>query len=157
MGATVKIQLIVPAGYDPGDYARLHGDGGDGSIDWNTALDNRTHKLFPGGAGIYGFGRAPFGHHRFGHAHSMRTPGFGRLPFGKHPFGHGTAVITARHKVSGCGTYKFAFASYDKAGNLHTGTPAQVSVNIQIPPEKPTGLTKNNYNKTTDVLTLDAA
>ncbi len=157
MPATVTVQLVVPAGYAPGDYLQLHGDGGDGSIDWNTPVSNRSYDLFPGGAGIYGFGIAPFGRHRFGSSHSMSAPGFGRLPFGRFPFGHGTAVITARHRVLTCDTYKFAFAAYDAAGNQHTGTPGEVSVNVQIPPDAPTGLKKNSYNKTTDVLTLDAA
>jgi transposase-like protein len=70
---------------------------------------------------------------------------------------HGAMRICAEHKVVCCGAYKFGFACYDAAGNQHAGTPRQVTVDVHIAPEKPTGLKKNSYNKTTDVLVLDAA
>lgn len=147
----------MPQGYVHGDYARLFGNGGAGDIDWIDPLTNEKIDLFPGGSGIYGFGHAPFGHFPFGHAFSMRAPGFGHMPFGHFPFGHGTAMITIKYKVNDCGDYKFAFGCYDQTGNLHEGTPEEETLYIHIPPAVPKGLTKNNYNKTTGILTLDAA
>ncbi len=157
MKAMITVAFVVPVGYGPGDYAMLHTNGGFGDIDWNLPASSARHELFPQGAGVYGFGHAPFGRHRFGCCHSMRTPGFGHLPFGRAPFGHGTSVVQINHKVSACGHYKFGLACYDYAGNLHVGTPAEVTVNVHVAPATPTGLTKNSYNKATDVLTLDAA
>lgn len=155
MSALIIIQFVVPVGYEPGDYARLHGNNGEGDIDWNSPLTEEIFDLFPNGAGIYGWGHAPWGHFRWGHAHSMRTPGWGHLPWGRFPWGHGTAVITARHIVNTCGAYKFGFACYDKSGNLHEGTPDEATVDVHIAPPAPTGLKKNSYNKTTDILVLD--
>ncbi len=141
---------------NPGDYAVLFGNGGAGSIDWNTPMTGQKYDLFPNGAGIYGFGRAPFGHHRFGHGHAMRTAGFGHLPFGRHPFGHGAAVVAATDTVDSCGSYKYAFACYDAAGNQHEGAPDEVEVEVHIAPPAPAALTKTSYNKDTGVLTLAA-
>jgi hypothetical protein len=157
MAAVITIQFVVPVGYDATDYARLHGTGGSGSIDWDTPLDNREYDLFPGGAGIYGWGLAPWGHSRWGHGHSMLTAGFGHQPFGHHPFGHGTGIVEAKVKVDYCGDYKFGFACYNQAGNIHEGSPQEIDVPIHIAPPRPTGLVKNSYVKETGVLVLDAA
>lgn len=153
----VTVQFVVPVGYMPGDYALLHGNGGSGAIDWAAPLSSQRYPLYPRGAGLFGFGRAPFGRHRFGDAHASGVPGFGRLPFGRAPFGHGTAVIEATERLTGCGTYKYGLACYDEAGNVHSGTPDEVTIEVHTAPEQPTGLIKNSYNKTTDVLVLDAA
>ena len=155
MNAIVTMQHVVPAGRTPGDYLKLHSNGGSGDVDWNDPVDEAIYPMFPNGAGIYGFGHAPFGHHRFGHGHSMRTPGFGHMPFGRHPFGHGSAIITAKTVVTDCGDHSFAFAAYDEAGNLHTGTPDQVNVPIHLQPDPPRRLKKNSYDKDTDILILD--
>jgi len=159
MRVLVTIQFIVGIGYQKGDYARLHGNGGSGAVDWNTPVNNDVYDLFPDNAGFYGFGHAPFGHFRFGHAHSINTRVFGHLPFGHFPFGSGATLIKATAEIqSGCGEFEFAFACYDKLGNLHTGTPEEATVTIHMTPAAPvTGLKKNSYNKTTDVLVLDAA
>jgi hypothetical protein len=157
MSALITIQFAVPVGHLLGDYVMLHGNSGSGNIDWNTPLSNTKFELFPNGAGIYRFGHAPFGHFPFGHAYSMRTPSFGHLPFGHFPFGYGTALIKAVIKVESCGDYKFAFACYDKLGNLQTGTPEEVTVSVHLAPPAPDGLTKYSYNKDTDVLVLNAA
>jgi len=157
MTVLATIEFSVPVGYDPDDYARLHGNGGSGSIDWNNPVSAETFGLFPRGNGLYGFGHAPWGHFRFGHGHDMRTAGFGHLPWGYFPFGHGTAIIKARQLLAACGDYKFGFACYDKAGNLHTGTPDETTLNIHVAPAAPTGLTKSSYDKDTDVLVLTAA
>ncbi len=157
MSVQVTIEFIVPVGYLEGDYAKLYGNGGQGDIDWNTPLSNEVFALFPNGAGIFGWGHAPWGHFRWGHAHSQRTPGWGHLPWGRFPWGHGTAIITVKHQVSSCGAYKFGLACYDKLGNLHTGTPEEVTVNVHIAPPAPSGLKKNTYDKGTDILLLDAA
>ena len=153
----VTIQFVVPLGYMPGDYAMLHGNSGSGSIDWNTPVTPRRYELYPRGTGLYGFGRAPFGRHRFGRSHASGTPGFGRLPFGRHPFGHGTTVIEASELLTECGTYNYGFACYDEIGNVHSGTPDEVTLEVHTEPEQPPGLVKNSYNKQTDVLILDVA
>lgn len=157
MSILITIEFVVPLGYDQGDYARLHGNGGEGNIDWNVPLTKEIFDLFPRGAGIYGWGRAPWGHFRWGHAHSIQTPGWGHLPWGRFPWGYGTSIIQARRKVDSCGDYKFGFACYDRLGNLHEGTPEEAEVEVHIAPPAPTGLKKNSYNKDTDVLVLDAA
>ena len=153
----ITIQFVVPAGFRRGDYAKLFSDAGGGTIDYDTPVDNRLYELFPAGAGIYGFGHAPFGRFRFGHGHAMRAIGFGHLPFGHFPWGHGSAQITATHLVSACGTYKYAFKTFDAAGNPQSPTPKEVSLTVHTAPAKPTGLKKTSYNKTTDVLTLEVA
>lgn len=157
MNTLITIKHTVPVGYLQGDYAYLHGNGGSGNVDWEAPVSIERFNLFPRGAGIFGFGFAPWGHFRWGRAHSQRAPGWGHLPWGDFPWGHGTAVITATHEVSACGAYKFALACYDALGNLHTGTPDEIAVHVHIAPPTPTGLTKESYNKTTDVLVLDAA
>ena len=155
MSLLVTIEFTVPVGNEDGDYARLHGNNGTGAINWNTPLSDDIYSLFPKGAGIFGFGRAPWGHFFWGHAHSMRTPGWGHLPWGHFPWAHGSAVIKAVHEVNSCGDYKFGFACYDKAGNLYEDTAEEVTVNVHTAPPAPTGLKKNSYNKTTDILILD--
>lgn len=155
MRALVTVQHVVPSGCHPDDYLMLHSNDGSGEIDWGTPVSDARYPMFPNGIGIYGFGRAPFGNHRFGKSHSMRTPGFGHMPFGRHPFGHGSAIITAKVEVDGCGNHSFAFAAYDKAGNLHSGTPDQVDVPIHLQPDPPQRLIKNSYDKDADVLILD--
>ena len=153
----ITIQFVVPTGYMPGDRARLHGNAGSGQIDWENPLTGRYLDLFPNAAGLFGFGRAAFGMHRFGEGFASGVPGFGRLPFGRHPFGHGTAVIEAHDTATACGMYKYGLACYDDAGNVHVGSPEEVTVEVHMAPPPPTGLTKNSYNKQTNVLILDAA
>lgn len=157
MSAKVTIKFVVPAGYQQGDYARLHGNSGSGEIDWDTPVLQEKFDLFPSGAGIFGWGHAPWGHSPWGHPFSMRTLGWGHLPWGKFPWGHGTAVITAEVDIFECGAYKFAFACYDSLGNIHEGTPEEVTLHIHIAPPVPTGLKKVSYNKDADVLILEAA
>ena len=157
MSATVTIRFAVGIGYCSGDYAQLHGNGGAGTINWDTPLTAEVYDLFPQGGGIFGWGHAPWGHHRWGRVHSMRTAGWGHLPWGHFPWGHGATVIRAKVTVDYCGDYKFGFKIYDAAGNAAAGTPDEVTVPIHIAPPAPTGLVKNSYNKDTDVLVLDAA
>lgn len=153
----ITLQFVVPSGFRKGDYAKLFSDAGSGTIDYDTPVDNRLYQLFPAGAGVFGFGHAPFGRFRFGHAHAMRAVGFGHLPFGHFPFGLASAEITAVHQVAACGTYKYAFKVYDAAGNPQSGAPDEISVTVHTAPAKPAGLKKQSYNKTTDVLTLEVA
>ena len=157
MSAIITIEFVVPPGYQQSDYARLHGNDGDGDIDWDNPVDNNIYELFPAGAGVFGFGHAPWGHFRWGHAESLRTAGWGHLPWGRFPWGHGTGVIRATHQVDVCGEYKYGFKCYDAPGNLHVGAPEEASVSVHLAPPAPTGLKKNSYNKDTDVLVLDAA
>lgn len=157
MSANITIEFAVPIGYESGDYAKLHGNGGSGDIDWENPLSNATYDLFPNVVGIYGFGYAPWGHFRWGKAHSMRCPGWGNLPWGHFPWGHGTALVSALYKIDYCGDYKFGFACYDQAGNLHEGTPQEITVVVHIGPPAPSRLLKNSYDKETDILVLDAA
>ena len=157
MSAMITIEFVVPAGYQQGDYAQLHGNGGDGNVDWNNPLTDEFNNLFPDGAGVYGWGHAPWGHFRWGHGHSMNCLGWGHLPWGHFPWGHGSGEITAKHQVDSCGTYKFGLACYDELGNPHTGTPEEATVNVHIAPLAPSGLKKNSYDKETDILVLDVA
>lgn len=159
MSAKVTLQFTVPPGHQKGDYARLYSNGGSGEINWAVPVSNEKFDLFPGGAGLYGWGFAPWGHFRWGNAHSMRTPGWGYLPWGKFPWGHGTTTIMATHKVNDCGQYKYAFGCYDKIDNLHEGTPEEVELFIHIAPAAPASLKKgsHDYDITTGILTLDAA
>ena len=156
MAAKVKVDFVVAIGYESGDYAKLCGNGGSGAVDYNTPLSSDRYELFPNGSGIYGFGRAPFAVNRFGFGHSMRTAGFGDLPFGRNPFGYGSVWIIAATIVTACGDYKYGFACYDEAGNLHAGTPEEITVTVHIAPAAPSGLTKTSYNKTTGDLVLAA-
>ncbi len=156
MAARITLQLIVPGNYRPGDYARLHGDNGSGTIDWETPINDKIIDLFPDGAGRYGWGRLPWGNFPWGRGLSMRTPGWGRLPWGRFPWGRGAIVIKVDYIVYSCGTYKFGFACCDEARNQHVGTPSEVSVDVHVAPLRPVKrLALNNYNKTTNTLTLD--
>ena len=157
MKALITVRFIIPMGYQPGDYALLHGNGGSGEIDWESPLSQQIYDLFPNGSGIYGFALAPFGGFRFGEPAPMRVPGFGYIDFGLAPFGLSTAVVEARCEVSACGDYKFGLACYDELGNAHEGTPEEAEVEVHIAPDAPTGLIKSSYDKETDVLILDAA
>jgi hypothetical protein len=157
MTALITVQFVVPVDYNEGDYARLHGNGGSGNIDWNNPLSNAIYELFLNAVGIYGWGYAPWGDFRWGYAHSLRTTGWGDLPWGQFPWGHGSALIKATDEVNSCGEYKFGFACYDSLGNLHEGSPQEVTVEIHIAPSAPSRLTKNSYNKDTDILVLNAA
>jgi len=155
--ARVTIQFIVPIGYIDGDYAQLFSNGGSGDVDWETPLLTKKFDLFPDGAGIYGWGHLPWGGTRWGKAHSLRAPGWGHLPWGNSPFGLGTSVITLNYNVFACGDYKFALGCFDYLGNAHAGDPEVETLYIHIAPEAPTGLTKESYDKDTDVLILNAA
>lgn len=155
--ARVTISLAVPAGYKDGDHAQLHSNGGGipaSEIDWNNPVSSRQIPLFPGGAGIYGYGHAPYGNFAYGHPWSMRAVGYGHLPYGHFPYGHGTALLAITDRVTDCGDFIYAFAAYDKAGNAHEGTPDQAALSIHIPPNPPAGLTKATYDKATGLLTL---
>jgi len=153
----VTLSFQVGVGYALGDYAQLHSNGGSGDIDWVDPVSDEHLDLFPGGAGIYGWGHAPWGHFRWGHAHAMRVPGWGYFPWGHAPWGHGAATVSTQVEVTGCGGITYAFACYDEAGNQHEGTPEEVTVGIHAAPDAPTGLKKSAYNKTTDILSLTAA
>ncbi len=157
MTAMVTIEFVVPTGYVEGDYALLCGNNGSDVIDWNNPLADDKLPLFPNGGGIFGWGHAPWGNFRWGHAHAMRVPGWGHLPWGHFPWGYGTAIVTVEYEVDSCGVYRFGLACYDSLGNAHTGTPDEVELGIDIAPEAPAGLAKNSYNKDTDVLVLNAA
>jgi len=155
MSAKITISFCVPAGYQPGDYAMLFGMG---SYD-SPLLGGRKFELFPNGAGIYGFGHAPFGHHRFGKGTSLRASGFGfgHLPFGKHPFGHATALVTTSVTVDACGSCDLSFIVYDKLGNRQRGSMAMSLTEVHTAPPAPTGLKKVSYDPDTKVLVLEAA
>ena len=157
MSAVITVDFVVPVGYIEGDYAKLFGNSGSGEIDYETPLDRSIYELFPKGSGLFGYGHAPFGHFRYGHAHSMRTAGYGHLPYGRFPYGHGSAWLRAKVRVTECGAYKFAFSCYDACGNLHVGTPDEVTADVHIAPEAPTRLKKYSYDKDTDILILEAA
>ena len=155
MSARITVSFVVPTGYLPDDYAVLHTDNASGGgIDWDTPATGRQLPLFPGGRGIHGFGHAPFGHFRWGHAYSDGPLGFGHLPFGHFPWGYGTAMIEDYFDVTECGDYVVAFACYDSLGNLHEGAPDEVTASVHVAPPPPTKLEFTSYNKATDTLVL---
>jgi len=152
----VTVSFAVPAGYDPGDYAQLFGNGGSGNVDYNTPLSVDKYPLFPAGKGIHGYGQAPYGNHHYGLGLGTGPRGYGNLPYGNHPYGLGTALIEASVMVDDCGEYKFAIGLFDEAGNFHSGTPEEEAIEIHVAPDKPDEyLVKNSYDKDTDVLVLD--
>ena len=157
MSAKITITWAVPAGYQPGDYARLYGNGGNGDIDYDTPLTNEQFELFQDGGGIYGWGYQPWGHTPWGKPWATKVPGWGHLPWGHSPWGYGTTVIQTQYTVTQCGTYKFAFKLFDKLGNENTGIPEEAEVVIHIAPPQPTGLKKVSYNKDMHILVLEAA
>jgi hypothetical protein len=156
MSAVITISFYVLSGFSPGDYVKFHGNNGSGDIDWDTPLIDSPIELFPDGRGIYGFGYTPFGDIPFGRPHSVGIPGWGQQPFGKTPFGYGAVKISANWTVYTEGDYKFGFASFDAAGNKHSGSPEEILVPICIASPAPTGLVRNSYDKDTDVLVLNA-
>ncbi|HIJ66817.1 MAG TPA: hypothetical protein HPP51_00840 [Planctomycetes bacterium] len=155
--AKVTITYLVPDDYQPGDYAMLCGNSGSGSVDYNNPLSEEKYELFPNRGGARGYGAAPYGHHRYGHAAASNLPGYGHLPYGHHPYGHGDVYIIVEHTITECGEYKFALACFDAAGNLHTGSPEEEALYIHIAPDAPDGLEPNSYDPDTDVLVLDVA
>jgi len=157
MSAIITVDFCVPAGYLPGDYVKLFGNGGSGAIDYETPVVPDRLALFPRGAGIYGFGLAPFGSFRFGRAHAMRTAGFGNLPFGRFPFGLGAVWVKAKCRVDCCGRYEFGFKVYDAAGNAGAADPEEAAADVHVAPPQPSGLAKVGYDKDTDILVLEAA
>jgi hypothetical protein len=157
MSAKITIIWAVPAGYQPGDYARLYGNGGGGDINYDVPLTNERFELFQDGGGLYGWGHTPWGHTPWGKAWATKVPGWGHLPWGHSPWGHGTTLIKVEYLVEQCGEYKFAFKIFDKLGNENTGSPQEVTAEVHIAPPPPTGLKKVSYNKTSQVLVLEAA
>ena len=156
MSAVITISFYTASGFLPGDYVKLHGNSGSGDINWDTPLIDSPLDLFPDGAGVYGFGCVPFGNTPFGRPYSVGVAGWGRLPFGKTPFGYGAVKVSVLWPIYECGDYKFGFASYNAAGNKCAGSPEEILVSAHITPPAPTGLRRNNYDKDTDVLVLDA-
>lgn len=155
--AIVKISLAVPVGYNDGDTAKLHSNGGGipaGEMDWTNPVSDRQIPLFPGRAGIYGWRHAPWRKFPWRRGFSMRSAGWRHLPWRHFPWHYGTALLAITDRVTDCGDYQYAFAAYDKAGNLHEGTPDQAALSIHIPPDPPAGLKKATYDKSTGLLTL---
>jgi len=157
MKAKITILWAIPAGYQPGDYARLYGNGGSGDINYDTPLTNERFELFQDGGGLLGWGHLPWGHFPWGHGQASRCPGWGHLPWGHFPWGHGTTLIKAEITVAQCGEYKFAFKTFDKSGNVGSGTPEELTASIHLAPPAPSGLKKISYDKDTKILILEAA
>lgn len=154
MPSWITIKQPVPPGYVIGDYAQLCWDAGTGTVDYDNPVTGEKLPLFPNRCGIHGYGRIPYGMGPYGHAVSIGTPGYARMPYGRAPYGHPTCLLQARTRVAACGTYKFAFAVFDAAGNPHAGSPGEVSVVVHTAPEKPVGLKKTSYNPATNLLVL---
>jgi len=155
--AIITISFTVPPGHTPGDYAMLFGDLGSGTISYTAPLSQQKYPLFPDGAGFLGWHRLAWHNFPWHRGKSVNTPGWHYLPWHKFPFHHGAVTVTAKYTVTACGTYKFAFKCYDAAGNADAGTPEEVSVEVHIAPDAPTGLKKVSYDKATDILILEAA
>jgi hypothetical protein len=157
MSAKVTITWSVPSGYLPGDYAQLYGNGGNGSIDYDTPLSNDRYELFPAGGGIYGWYHQSWYQFSWYHGYSMRCPGWGHQSWYHFPWYYGSNVITVQYDVSGCGDYKFALRIFDRAGNPNEGSPQELEAAIHIAPPAPSGLKGKSYDKDTDILILEAA
>jgi hypothetical protein len=154
MSATITLKLIVPLSASPGDYAMLYANSGDGDIDFNTPLTGEKIDLFPDGDGNYGWGLAPWGKFPFGQALSVNTQGWGLAPWGLFPFGYGAVIIVCTVGVADCGDWKFAFKTFDAAGNANAGSPGEVTASVHITPQAPVGLKKVLYDPATGDLTL---
>lgn len=158
MSVKVTVSYQVGSGAEIGSHAKLCGNSGSGDIDYDNPIDRTKRYLFPGVAGIFGFGRAAFGHCRFGKSVAIGVPGFGCQPFGLVPFGYGTVTLSAIDIIAGgCSTRKYAFALYDSLGNINTGSPDEDTIEIHSAPDEPTRLTKTSYSPSTDILVLGAA
>jgi hypothetical protein len=155
MSAIVTVKAYITPDYDIGDYAKLCGNSGSGSVDYDNPLSNIKISLRPNTAGSHGFGEYPFGDAPFGDGEYSGMGGFGDYPFGEGLFGVGCLVIEASYQVNDCGNYKFGFAVYDKLGNLHSGIPADTTAYIHIPPAAPDTLKQKTYNSSTDTLVLE--
>ena len=155
--ARITIEFYVPPGHQLGDYCVLYGDGGSGSINYAAPLSSEKHPLFPDGAGYFGWGRLSWGHFAWSRGKSLGVRGWGVMSWGRFPWGHGAVKIIARHIVTTCGIYKYAFKCFDAAGNPNAGTPEEISVEVHLAPAAPAGLKKVSYDKDTDILTLEAA
>jgi len=154
--AKATIKWPVPAGYKPGDYAVLcANDGLGGAVDFNNQIS--THDLFRRGAGIYSVYRTPCYTTRCYKPSAQRTGGPYSTPCYKGCCGHTPNVIETTVDIAECGSWKYAFAVYDSLGNIYEGTAEEVAIEVHIEPDKPTGLKKVSYNKTTDILILEAA
>lgn len=154
MPARLSLSFVVPAGVTPGDRARLFANGGKGAIDWNTPVTNESIDLFANGAGLYGFGLAPWGRFAWGRALSIQTQGFGYLPWGFFSWGLGGVQITRLIEVADCGDWLAAFGLYDALGNASSLTPGSAAAAIHIQPAAPEGLKKDAYNPISGELTL---
>ena len=150
----VTLQFPVPAGYSPGDYCRLFGNGGSGDIDFDTPLNNFIYPTHPNHRGLMGYGNAPYGAYPYGSIAAVDVLGYGCAPYGAYPYGLGCIVIEAVIEVDDCGYYKFAFGAFDAAGNAHAGDPAETAREIHVAPEAPAGLKAESYNTETDQLTV---
>jgi len=150
----ITVSFVPGIGYNPGDYAVLYGNGGEGVIDWNTPISEHL-DLFPGGAGIYGWLQTPWLESPWLEPFSMGTAGWLQELWLAGPWLLGFTVISASVKAAACGLYKFAFACYDSLGNQHEGVPEEISVDVHVAPSAPAGLKKHSYNKDADILILD--
>jgi len=154
MPARLILSFVVPAGVTPGDRARLYANGGQGSLDWDTPITGESIDLYPGGAGVYGFGLAPWGRFAWGRAMTFQTQGFGLLPWGRFAWGFGGVVITRAIEIADCGDWLAAFQLFDALGNISSQTPGQAAAAIHIAPAIPDGLKKESYNPVSGELIL---
>jgi len=157
MSAKITILWAVPSGYQPGDYARLYGNGGSGDIDYDNPITNNTFQLYPNNGGLLGWYHLPWYHFPWYHGAASRCNGWYHLPWYHFPWYHGTTVLAIERTVEFCGNYKFAFKISDKLGNEDVGTPEILTATIHVAPPAPTGLKKGTYDKDADVLILEAA
>jgi len=157
MSANITITWAVPIGYQPGDYAKLYGNGGSSNINYDSPLTIEKFVLFQDGGGIYGWYQMPWYKFPWYQGYATRCLGWYQLPWYKFPWYHGTTLITVRQTVFVCGVYKFALKIFDRLGNENVGETEEVEAVIHIAPPAPTGLTKGTYDKESNILILEAA
>ena len=141
----VSISFAVGS-YAPGDYVRLHGNSGSGSVDWTNPVDNKKTELFQNDSGYFGWGHIRWGHFRWGHGDARNVAGWGHLPWGNFAWGRGAAIVLVHQQIIDPGYWRFGFSAYDSAGNVHSGTPGETEEYVSLTPQQPSVLKKNNYH-----------
>ena len=150
----VSITFAVPSTMIQGDYVRLFGNSGSGSVNYTTPIDSNRHDLFDGDSGLFGWGYGTWGHHPWGHLNARGVNGWGHLAWGHWGWGYGAAEIEIIKKEISPGDYVYAVQAYDRAGNVDVGTPEEEGLSVCLTPRTPRALKINNYNSTTNVLTF---
>lgn len=155
MSALIKVVFPVADGYSEGDYARLYSNGGSGEVDYSEPIESASFDLFPEGAGVHGWGHQRWYNFPWYHGDKRNLPGWYNMPWYHFPWYHGRVCIVAETEVQECGDYKFGFKLYDQLDNEQVGDQVEVDLAVHIAPPQPDRMTKESYDKDTDILVLN--